>query len=111
MNTLTRPVNLPETLAEGDWCQRRPNTRRESMTDRIDHVAEAKVSLAGSGDGRNFATDASQNAIAHAILALVEQRRIANLISIEALQDVAEAKRRFLREQVEGRGVERLQGT
>lgn len=52
------------------------------MTERIDHVAEAREALRGSGDGRNFATDASNNAIAHAVLALVEQQRIANLIAL-----------------------------
>ena len=54
------------------------------MTERIDHAAEARRSLEGSGDGRNFATDASANAIAHATLALVEQQRIANLIAYVA---------------------------
>ena len=51
---------------------------------RIDHAAEARLALEGSGDGRNFATDASVNAVAHAALALVEQTRIANLIALEA---------------------------
>jgi len=48
------------------------------MSERIDHVAEAVKSLAGSGDVRNLATDASANAVAYAVLALVEQQRIAN---------------------------------
>ena len=52
------------------------------MADRIDHAAEARSALSGSGDGRNFATDASVNAVAHALLALVEQQRIANLVAI-----------------------------
>lgn len=52
------------------------------MTERIDHAAEAREALRGSGDGRNFATDASNNAIAHAVLALVEQQRIANIIAL-----------------------------
>lgn len=52
------------------------------MTERIDHAAKAREALAGSGDGRNFATDASVNAVAHALLALVEQQRIANLIAL-----------------------------
>ena len=51
------------------------------MSERIDHAAKARASLAGSGDGRNFATDASVNAVAHATLALVEQQRIANIIA------------------------------
>lgn len=45
----------------------------------IDHKAEAEESLRGAGDGRNVATDASNNAIAHALLYLAEQQRIANL--------------------------------
>lgn len=57
------------------------------MSDRIDHGAEAVAALMGSGDGRNFATDASQNAIAHAVLALVEQQRIANLIALSQSED------------------------
>lgn len=52
------------------------------MSERIDHVKEAQKALSGSGDGRNVATDASANAQAHAILALVEQQRIANLIAL-----------------------------
>ena len=61
------------------------------MTERIDHAAEARESLRGSGDGRNFATDASANAIAHAVLALVEQQRIANLLQVhEALSHAAD---------------------
>ncbi|RRJ85925.1 hypothetical protein EG850_11100 [Gulosibacter macacae] len=58
------------------------------MTERIDHAAEAREALGGSGDGRNFATDASQNAIAHALLAIAEQQRIATLIALATLTDV-----------------------
>ncbi|MFF8817307.1 hypothetical protein ACF07D_04815 [Leucobacter sp. NPDC015123] len=57
------------------------------MTERIDHAAEAREALRGSGDGRNFATDASNAAIAHAVLALVEQQRIANLITLSQALD------------------------
>lgn len=61
------------------------------MTERIDHAAEAREALRGSGDGRNFATDASNNAIAHAVLALEEQQRIANRIAF-ASQTYVEAQ-------------------
>ena len=52
------------------------------MSKRINHAAEAMGCLQGAGDGRNLATDASVNAIAHAILALTEQQLIANLIAL-----------------------------
>lgn len=60
----------------------------EDMTERIDHAAEAVAALMGSGDGRNVATDASQNAIAHAVLAVADQLRIANLIALATLAEV-----------------------
>lgn len=53
------------------------------MAERIDHAAEACEALRGAGDGRNFATDASVVAVAHAVLALVEQTRIANLFALD----------------------------
>ena len=54
------------------------------MSERIDHAAEAREALKEAGDVRNFATDASASAIAHAMLALTEQQRIANLIALAA---------------------------
>ena len=56
------------------------------MSERIDHAAEAREALKEAGDVRNFATDASASAIAHAMLALTEQQRIANIIALGQLQ-------------------------
>ena len=56
------------------------------MGKRLDYVAEALEALRGAGDGRNFATDAPQIASVHAILALVEQQRIANLIALANME-------------------------
>lgn len=53
-----------------------------TLTERIDHAEAAREALRGAGDGRNFATDASNAAVAHAVLALVEQQRIQNIIAL-----------------------------
>ena len=81
------------------------------MTDRIDHTAEARLLMDITGDSyvihegwtETTALMATLDAQTHAVLALVEQQRIANLVgllkdtfashqALEVLSDVATAQ-------------------
>jgi hypothetical protein len=62
-----------------------------AVSDRIDHAAEAwefqQASQLVAGDSMEAATLAVRHAHVHAVLALVEQTRIANLIALSQAED------------------------